>query len=161
MTNEPTIATTTDAPREDSCEARIEGAMRSRLADLEAFAFGPRDDDNPDGYDPEEGEPEEYGLSLDFCRAENGRGGFIRYQLSTGGPGDEFRIYADGSIEYAFIDWFDYASRELSATDRATVAAHLMLDEWGSLDAWCVDMLGSDRGYEDGEGWIDWDEVSE
>ena len=41
--------------------------------------------------------------------------GYFRYQLSWGGPGDEFRIYVDYDksidyIEYWYLDWYDGAS---------------------------------------------------
>ena len=79
----------------------------------------------------------EYGLAFDYFPGESpefdddgeetkeGTPGFFRYQISTGGPGDEFRFYADGSgydwnlwkVEYTFLDWFDGASRTLHGED--------------------------------------------
>jgi len=50
-----------------------------------------------------------------------------RVQLSTGGPGDDFYLYVDPEdrtierIEYAFLDWFDGARRELRGDDFETV----------------------------------------
>ena len=47
-------------------------------------------------------------------RAMDGKKGrFTIWQLSTGGPGDEFRIYPDGTIEYWFLPWYDGAYIEL------------------------------------------------
>jgi hypothetical protein len=43
--------------------------------------------------------------------------GYWRYQLSWGGPSDEFRYHDDGSIEYRYHDWFDGAGRTLMGTD--------------------------------------------
>ena len=56
-------------------------------------------------------------LSFDFVEDdENPRAGYWRYQLSWGGPSDEFRIYLDErmksrikKIDYHFMDWFDGA----------------------------------------------------
>ena len=58
----------------------------------------------------------EYGLSWDYVLPnETKENGYYRWQLSWGGPGDEFRIYTDEnknilSVEYWYLDWFDGAS---------------------------------------------------
>lgn len=60
----------------------------------------------------------EYGLSWDYVVSDtfdNQSEGYYRWQLSWGGPGDEFRIYTDNdknikSVEYWYLDWFDGAS---------------------------------------------------
>jgi hypothetical protein len=86
-----------------------------------------------DGNIPDLGNLYEYGLSFDYVAPQtftDQEEGFFRYQLSTGGPGDEFRIYADKvrdyqwsvyRIEYVFLDWFDGASRRLYGEDRELV----------------------------------------
>jgi hypothetical protein len=50
--------------------------------------------------------------------------GYWRYQLSWGGPSDEFRFYAGGCgdqepyrISYVFLDWFDGHERGLVGHD--------------------------------------------
>lgn len=62
----------------------------------------------------------QYGLSWDYvCREDDPKGrGYYRWQLSWGGPSDEFRIYtknedtnAISNIEYRFHDWFDGAGK--------------------------------------------------
>ena len=58
------------------------------------------------------------GLSFDFVEAGTFEGqseGYWRFQMSWGGPSDEFRIYTDydkniNYIEYWYMDWFDGAS---------------------------------------------------
>ena len=56
---------------------------------------------------------------LDFRKVHE----VYRVQLSTGGPGDDFWLYVDPEdreierIEYAFLDWFDGARRELRGED--------------------------------------------
>ncbi len=55
----------------------------------------------------------EYGLFLDYIEPKtwpNQIKGYWRWQLSWGGPSEEFRLY-DGStrIEFWFLDWFDGA----------------------------------------------------
>jgi len=57
------------------------------------------------------------GLSFDYVEAntfEDQKSGFWRFQMSWGGPSDEFRIYTDydkniNYIEYWYLDWFDGA----------------------------------------------------
>jgi hypothetical protein len=61
----------------------------------------------------------EYGLSWDYVAPgtfEGQRRGYFRWQLSWGGPSDEFRFFVDENfgvcrVEYWFIDWFDGARR--------------------------------------------------
>jgi len=74
---------------------------------------------------PDYGSLNEYGLSFDYCYPDKGYAGYFRYQLSWGGPSDEFRIYANQvkygwkiyRIEYWFMDWFDGASKTLHGED--------------------------------------------
>ena len=54
------------------------------------------------------------------CRVTGDKRGYFRLQLSWGGPGDEFRIYADYDksidyIEYWYLDWYDGASVRVGA----------------------------------------------
>jgi len=68
----------------------------------------------------------EYGLSFDYVEVGTFNGqceGYFRYQLSWGGPSDEFRFYTGFDkvpyrVEYWFMDWFDGAHRQLSGEDR-------------------------------------------
>ena len=51
---------------------------------------------------------------LCFDRVEAGtfkdqRAGYWRWQLSWGGPSDDFRLYDNGDLEYWYLDWFDGA----------------------------------------------------
>jgi hypothetical protein len=75
--------------------------------------------------DPDLGTFPEHGLSFDYVAAgtfSDQKEGFFRWQISTGGPGDEFRFYTDAQvkvycIEYVFLDWWDGATLELSGQD--------------------------------------------
>ena len=83
-----------------------------------------------DGGVPDLGNMYEYGLCFDYVAPLTFRDqeeGYFRYQLSWGGPSDEFRIYANRrdryhwtiyKLEYWFLDWFDGAFRHLRGTDR-------------------------------------------
>jgi len=101
-----------------SCDQRIQKHLDSRLEDLrilwDAYCKGEEDvEDLGNIYD--------YGLSIDYVPHDeeyNMEAGYLRYQLSWGGPSDEFRFYIDADldcykIEYAFLDWFDGATRRL------------------------------------------------
>jgi hypothetical protein len=51
---------------------------------------------------------------LCFDRVEAGtfkdqRAGYWRWQLSWGGPSEEFRLYDNNDLEYWYLDWFDGA----------------------------------------------------
>tara|TARA_R100000353_G_scaffold119912_1_gene85408 strand:+ start:4118 stop:4594 length:477 start_codon:yes stop_codon:yes gene_type:complete len=54
----------------------------------------------------------EAGLCFDYVEAgtfKDQRAGYYRWQLSYGGPSEEFRLYENGDLEYWFLDWFDGA----------------------------------------------------
>lgn len=127
--------------RSQSCETRVEGELRGRLADLKqlwaAYCDGAEDV-------ADLGSLHEYGLSFDYVAPQtfaDQKEAYFRYQLSWGGPGDEFRFFVNPDlschrIEYWFLDWFDGAHRVLSGE-----AETLMNEIWqwfretGSADA--------------------------
>jgi hypothetical protein len=103
----------------DKCEVRIAEHLGSRIETLEALwkSYCAGEESHP-----EYGNFCEYGLSFDYVApgtfGEDQRQGYFRYQLSWGGPSDEFRFYCGPEfepykIEYWFMDWFDGASRTL------------------------------------------------
>ena len=65
---------------------------------------------------------ENYGLDFSYVAPHTFSDqpeGYYRYQLSWGGPSDEFRIYVDNMtrpvrVEYWFMDWFDGAKVEVN-----------------------------------------------
>ena len=89
-----------------------------------------------EGGEPDEdlGIFEEYGLCFDYVAAgtfDNQPRGFFRYQLSYGGPSDEFRFMTEDprnpepEVSYWFMDWFDGYGRALTGQDR-----DLLLEIW-------------------------------
>lgn len=74
-----------------------------------------------DGNVPDMGNIYEYGLSFDYVAPDTFNEqprGYWRYQLSWGGPSDEFQFYGEqiqefevriDQLEYWFLDWFDGA----------------------------------------------------
>jgi hypothetical protein len=123
-----------------TCEYRIKSALAGRLRDLrglwEAYVNG--------NEDAELGTLSDYGLCFDYVAPDtfaDQREGYFRYQLSWGGPSDEFRFFVNPDltchrIEYWFLDWFDGAHRVLTNDDEA-----FMLEMWawfregGSVEA--------------------------
>jgi len=105
--------------KELTCKQRINSHLKGRIEDLTDLW---KDYQNGIEDNPEIGNIYEYGLSFDYVEAENRKRGYFRYQLSWGGPSDEFRFYAEGKdykwnvdrIEYVFMDWFDGSKRTLS-----------------------------------------------
>ena len=65
----------------------------------------------------------EYGLSFEYVSDDDRpHEPFFRYLISTGGPGEEIRFFADarGNLyraEFWFLDWFDGASVDVTKDD--------------------------------------------
>ena len=113
--------------KQETCADRVKEHLDDRMEDLRKLWELWLTD--CDASDDDLGTMYEYGLCFDYVAPETYRDqpeGFFRYQLSWGGPGDEFRIYASQTgeyswsvyrIEYWFLDWFDGASRTLQGDD--------------------------------------------
>ena len=92
---------------EKNCKQRIKDNLNDRLKELEEFS--------KDGFSIESGFFD-YGLSVDYIDPytfENQEEGYLRFQLSWGGPSDEIRFYKN-HVEYAFLDWFDGAIEDIT-----------------------------------------------
>ena len=110
--------------KQATCKDRVGANYKARIEDIRQLwaAYG----EDPEKQLPDLGNFNEYGLCFDYVAPGtfNGqRRGYFRYQLSWGGPGDEFRFYTDENfkpsrVEYWFLDWFDGAKRTIrSGTD--------------------------------------------
>lgn len=109
-----------------TCKERVQEHLDGRLEDLRtlwaAYCAGEEDTE-------ELGNIHEYGLCFDYVAPgtfTDQREGYFRYQLSWGGPSDEFRFYANPDlsvhrIEYWFLDWFDGAPVTLAGGVEAFV----------------------------------------
>ncbi|KKN79728.1 hypothetical protein LCGC14_0337500 [marine sediment metagenome] len=101
-----------------SCSSRIRDHYNSEMETMRVFH------ENCEGNE-ETGPFNEYGLDLSLVESgtfNDQPEEYIRYQLSWGGPSDEFRYYFnhDGSvhtIEYWFLDWNDGAHITLDGED--------------------------------------------
>jgi hypothetical protein len=81
----------------NTCEERIEEHLESRAEDFLGFIDGMSSDDDNTREETLE-EYSNYGLSLDFVEPftfDDQEEGYLRYQLSWGGPSDELRFYDD------------------------------------------------------------------
>ena len=81
------------------------------------------------------GEFHEYGLCFDYVPPgtfNDQREGYWRYQISWGGPSEEFRFYSSSPrhfpyrITFVFLDWFDGYERKLMGDDEK-----LLNEIWG------------------------------
>jgi len=112
----------------DNCKERIRVELAERVSDMRKLWKLYHKD--PDASDPDLGTFTEYGLGFDYVAPGTFRDqkrGYFRYQLSWGGPQDEFRFYTDGNltpvkIEYWFLDWFDGAKVTLQGRNYALLA---------------------------------------
>ena len=103
--------------QELSCADRIREHYLSRIEDIRTLwqAHLAGEDEIEDL-----GSIYDYGLSFDYVAPgtfNDQSEGYWRWQLSWGGPSDEFRFYASSAddpcykIEYWFLDWYDGAKR--------------------------------------------------
>jgi len=124
--------------RTRSCKARWRSAKCDRIRDLRKL-FVAHQQGNEDKYADTLGTFPEYGLGFDYVAPGTFRDqpeGHWRYQISWGGPSDEFRFYAGGCghfephrISYVFLDWFDGYERSLVGSDLG-----LLRDVWRYFD---------------------------
>lgn len=106
-----------------NCKERVGAELRGRVKDLRKLWRLYQED--PEQSDEDLGRFEEYGLSFDYVAPgtwEKQKRGYFRYQISWGGPGDEFRFFVNPDfslyrVEYWFMDWFDGARRILKGRD--------------------------------------------
>lgn len=134
----------------DLVQSRFEGRIKAITEMLEAEYEGETH--------PEHGPFNEYGLSFDYVTPgtfNDQKRGYWRYQISWGGPSDEFRFYGDSGgrgrihidrAEYWYLDWWDGASVDVTNDPR-------VIDLWGQLE----DMAESIRD----EAMEDYDESHE
>ena len=107
--------------------------------------------EDSDASDEEYGNLYEYGLAFDYVAPgtfEDQDEGYFRYQISWGGPSDEFRIFANRGvggnhawyiyrIEYWYMNWFDGASVTLQGEDLAFMS-ELVENFFGDSDTMTV-----------------------
>jgi hypothetical protein len=100
--------------RDLTCKERIKESLLSRGEDFIRFMNA--------GDEETQEEFNFYGLCIDMVSMgtfSDMTEPYLRYQLSTGGPGDEINFYQNGKIEYRFLDWWDGATLDISTLDWA------------------------------------------
>ena len=106
--------------RKESCADLVQQQFKGRLKDLEVT--DPEDENYIEGLCFDYVDPKTWPDQLE---------GYWRWQLSWGGPSDEFRIFVNPygevvhRIEYWYLDWFDGAHVTLGAVQHADVWAKL------------------------------------
>lgn len=112
--------------QEKKCSEIVEEKYQDRLEQFEnAKSFFDKDEekrwdwknDNPecdqyDGYDDFFDYVNQSGLCFDRVEAgtfKDQRAAYWRWQLSWGGPSQEFRLFDNGDLEFWHLDWFDGA----------------------------------------------------
>lgn len=119
-----------------TCDQRIKAKLESCIEDLQTLYDLYCEDS--EAYDEDLGNLYEFGLCFDYVEPgtfTDQHEGYWRYQLSWGGPSDEFRFYVTPGhyglephrIEYWFLDWYDGASRTL---DLKAEDGQLLLNLW-------------------------------
>ena len=105
--------------KDKKCDERIAQSYAGRIEDLNEILECEGDfshcSDTPEALS-------EYGLGFDYVEhdEEEEKRDFWRFQISWGGPSEEFRIYTEGKegpiqkIEFVFMDWFDGATQDVT-----------------------------------------------
>jgi hypothetical protein len=94
--------------KQKELKATARESYKSRMDDLRKLW---ENDCNGIEDDPELGNLNEYGLSLDYVEPDGRKRGYLCYLLSWGGPSSEFRFYMDEGlrltkVEFIYMDWF-------------------------------------------------------
>jgi hypothetical protein len=134
--------------KQPTCEERIDAELRSEVETLRAM----REAECKGETHPDYGPFNEHGLSFDYVSPgtfEGQKEGYFRYQISWGGPSDEFRFFTGPElkphrIEYRFMDWFDGACRTLHGEDEA-----LLMEIWEEFDECGVPQSEYEKAQED------------
>ena len=82
-----------------TCEQRIDKELESTISELERMYYSDDESEREEFYD--------YGLSFDYVSPNTFKEqeqGYFRYQLSWGGPSDEFRIYTNPDFTPHYIE---------------------------------------------------------
>jgi hypothetical protein len=100
------------------CSLRVRACFGERMRDIRTLWEAPEQETR------ELGHLCEYGLCIDYVEAgtfRDQRAPYWRYQLSWGGPAEEFRVYLNGDVEFWLLDWFDGAHVPVTGEDAAII----------------------------------------
>lgn len=92
--------------KEKKCVELVKPACRSRMEDIKIILSGDSAKCEEEGLPTNIGE---YGLCIDFIESgtfTDQKEAYTRYQISWGGPSEEFRVFND-RVEFWYLDWYD------------------------------------------------------
>lgn len=109
----------TETTKELKCKDKVKAAFKSRFSDV--MQLWKADCEGKEEGIEDLGTIFEYGLSFDYVAPHTFRDqkvGYFRYQISYGGPSEEFRIFTNPDltpykVEFWYLDWFDGAKHIL------------------------------------------------
>ena len=101
---------------DEKCKDKVRGAYRNRTGEVRKLWNLYKKDSEARTADGEQWT--EYGLAFDYVAPGtfgDQKRGYFRYQISYGGPSEEFRFYSDENLNitgcyFWFLHWFDGAS---------------------------------------------------
>lgn len=102
------------ATEKQSIEERAREHLWSRAKDIKSIMERQQSEDSEIADQAYE-DFYQYGLSFDYVHPftfDDQRAGYWRWQISWGGPSEEFRIYKDQNhqvkaIDFTFLDWYE------------------------------------------------------
>ena len=100
------------------CKDLVKENFNERIKDIKTLFYAENNETE------ELGHLYKYGLCIDRVEAgtfKDQQAPYKRYQLSWGGPADEFRLYDNGKVEYWYLDWYDGAKIDVEGTDAEIV----------------------------------------
>ncbi len=123
---------------ETKCKDKVRDAYRARMGEVTRLWELYKQDQ--EASDPDIGRWTEYGLSFDYVPMGtfiDQRRGYFRYQLSWGGPSEEFRFFSDETlgivrVEFWHLDWFDGAC--VRVTGKALATWKEIWEDWQECD---------------------------
>lgn len=125
---------------EKNCKEQVKAHYKSRMADISGMLAAYHNPEKiTENSDYTEYSIFEYGLSFDYVPSGTffgQRTGYFRYQISWGGPSEEFRFYCRENfrpykIEYWYMDWFDGAKVTVSNDSKNW---NILTDLWDFFD---------------------------
>jgi len=125
--------------KEKNCKDLVKAQATSRLNDLRAILD--HENSGKDDAHPGLGRLGEYGLSFDYVAPgtfDGQRRGYIRYQISYGGPSEEIRYFLDERqkpirVEFWHLDWFDGAKVTLKGDQLDTALEVFEQHDYGRV----------------------------
>jgi len=127
--------------KDPSCASRVKAAFESRMQDIRTLYNA------EDQHEDEIGDLCDYGLCIDFVSAgtfRDQREPYYRYQLSWGGPSEEFRVFLNGDVEFWFLDWFDGTCVPVDGED-SDIIRDIVRMKYENIDRYPIDYEGEEN----------------